>query len=127
MELIWTPRDVSDQNFLSYNSSKFNNTLIAVFQGLPASVVTLEYDINYEVIPRSNVDAFVMNNSPSGDPAVTSKLLSRIPEATARTATKGVSWLKQNASNISKAWSNLVNNPGPIIRSALSTLGPLAL
>ena len=90
-------------------------------------MVTLEYDINYEVIPRSNVDAFVMNSSPSGDPAVTSKLLSTMPEATARVTTKGVSWLKQNASNISKAWSNLVNNPGPIIRSALSALGPLAL
>lgn len=127
MELIWTPRDVSDQNFVGYTSQKFNNTLIAVFQGLASSVVTLEYDINYEVIPRSYVDAFVMNSSPSGDPAVTSKLISTMPDATARVTTKGVSWLKQNASNISKAWSNLVKNPGPMIRSALSALGPLAI
>jgi len=43
--------------------------MIFKFTGSANAVVSIEVNINYEVIPTSNIDAFSMKVQPSGNPA----------------------------------------------------------
>lgn len=115
--------DANDQIFAQKAVAMQTTTMWIYFKGSPNADITLEYDFNYEAIPKTYLDAFNMDTPPSSNPNDAAKLISSVLNAApvSRLASKTGSWIWNHKANILQSLGAIT--PKDVALGVLSSLG----
>lgn len=119
--------DLEDQHFVASNTRITTTKDYIQFTGNPNAQITVEYDVNYEVVPKEYIDAFNMSSNSVGNPSNTTVLLNRVePNFSARVMQKGQDWLSNNKGLIKTAWKAFSLSNGSPFKILRTILGDVA-